>query len=847
MTTKKLLTLSVCCLTLTVSAQNIRFKEEAINLCNQLTLDEKISLMMDNSPSIPRLGIPAFQWWSEALHGVARNGLATVFPQTIGMAASFDPVLLQQVYTAVSDEARAKAEQARRSGNVKRYQGLSFWTPNINIFRDPRWGRGQETYGEDPYLTSQMGLSVVRGLQGPDDVPYRKLLACAKHFAVHSGPESLRHQMNIEDLSPRDLWETYLPAFKALVEQGHVAEVMCAYQRFDGQPCCGSNRLLEQILRQEWHFPGLVVSDCGAISDFWEPGHHGVSPDAAHASAKAVLAGTDVECGRNYANLGEAVKSGLIKETDIDSSVVRLLTARFSLGDIDTTAQVAWRNIPTTVVDNAAHRELALRMARESIVLLQNKKNTLPLSPRMKILVVGDNATDSTMQWGNYNGFPSHTITILQGIEALDPNTEFISGCGLLHNEVFQSRMNEMTCSNGQRGMKATYWNNEDLDGDSVATQCFTEPIRQDNGGATVFAPGVNLTHFSARYEGTLHAQATEALLIRISGDDGIRLAVNGERVVSKWNNKGKTQTAEYTLHTEAGKDYAIEAEYKQREGSATFHFDIAKRLPLDMEAVLKKARQVDAIVYVGGLSPKLEGEEMKVDAPGFKGGDRTSIELPQAQREAIQTIASTGKPVIMINCSGSAVGLAPESKRCSAILQAWYPGEEGGRAVADVLFGKVCPSGKLPITFYYDDSQLPDFTNYSMQDRTYRYFKGKPLFAFGHGLSYTTFNVSKPIYRNHSISITVSNTGKRIGTETIQLYAKRLADTNGPIKRLKAFRRISLRPSEKKTVIFPLNDDVFTCWDASSNTMRPLYGPYEFFVGTSSDEGQTVRANVIR
>lgn len=841
MTTKKLLTLTFCCLTLTVSGQNPRFKEEAKNLCNQLTLDEKVSLMMDNSPAIPRLGIPTFQWWSEALHGVARNGLATVFPQTIGMAASFDPVLLQQVYTAVSDEARAKAEQARRTGNIKRYQGLSFWTPNINIFRDPRWGRGQETYGEDPYLTSQMGLSVVRGLQGSEDAPYRKLLACAKHFAVHSGPESLRHQMNIEDLSPRDLWETYLPAFKTLVEQGHVAEVMCAYQRFDGQPCCGSNRLLEQILRQEWHFPGLVVSDCGAISDFWEPGRHGVSPDAAHAAAKAVRAGTDVECGSNYTNLSDAVKNELVRKADIDSSVVRLLTARFSLGDIDTTAKVPWRNIPASVVDNAAHRDLALQMARESIVLLQNKRNTLPLSPRMKILVVGDNATDSTMQWGNYNGTPSHTTTILQGIKALDPNIEFISGCGLLRNEVFQSRMDEMTYGNGLKGMKATYWNNEDLDGDSVATQCFIQPIRQDNGGATVFAQGVNLTHFSARYKGTLHAQATEDFLVRTSGDDGIRLAINGQRVVSKWNNKGKTQTAEYTLHTEKGKDYAVVAEYKQQEGPATFHFDIAKRLPLDMEAVLQKARQADVIIFVGGLSPRLEGEEMKIDAPGFKGGDRTSIELPQAQREALQALTSTGKPVVMVNCSGSAVALAPESERCSAILQAWYPGEEGGRAVAEVLFGKVNPSGKLPVTFYHEDSQLPDFTNYSMQGRTYRYFKGKPLFAFGHGLSYTTFKVSKPVYRNHSISVTVSNTGKRSGTETIQLYAKRIADTDGPIKSLRAFRRVSLRPEEKKTISFPLDDDVFTCWDDSSNTIRPLYGPYKFFVGTSSDNGQSV------
>lgn len=687
----KIITLLFCGLTVCAYSQNTTFQQRAKKLCNEMTLEEKTSLMMDNSPAIPRLGIPAFQWWNEALHGVARNGLATVFPQTIGMAASFDPALLQQVYTAVSDEARAKAEKARQEGSFKRYQGLSFWTPNINIFRDPRWGRGQETYGEDPYLTSQMGLAVVRGLQGPEDAPYRKLLACAKHFAVHSGPENLRHQMDIEDLPPRDLWETYLPAFKTLVEQGHVAEVMCAYQRFEGQPCCGNNRLLQQILRDEWHFKGLVVSDCGAIGDFWRPGRHGYAPDAATASAKAVSTGTDVECGSNYKHLGEAVKAGLIPEAKVDSSVVRLLTARFSLGDIDTTAQVSWRQIPFSTVDSRGHRELALQMARETIVLLQNKKNILPLNPQQQFLVVGANATDSTMQWGNYNGIPSHTTTILQGIQSLAPQTVFIGGCGLVKDS-------------------------------------------------------------------------------------------------ASW------------------------------------------------EAIGQEARHADAIIFVGGLSPRLEGEEMKVNAPGFNGGDRTTIELPEAQRAAIRRLTAMGKPVILVNCSGSAVGLVPESKHCAAILQAWYPGEEGGRAVSEILFGKVNPSGKLPVTFYRDDRQLPPFTDYHMKGRTYRYFKGKPLFAFGHGLSYTMFRLSKPEYKDRNIRMMVSNTGKCAGTEVIQVYVKRTADTDGPIKSLKAFRRVTLQSGETQTVTIPLSDDAFTSWDPQSNTMRPMPGPYKFFVGTSSD-----------
>lgn len=425
------------CLCLPVFAQlpyqnpDLSPEKRANDLLSRLTLDEKVLLMQNTSPAIPRLGIKAYDWWNEALHGVGRAGLATVFPQSIGMGASFNNELLLQVFTAVSDEARAKSTQFSKNGELQRYQGLTMWTPNINIFRDPRWGRGQETYGEDPYLTAQMGMAVVRGLQGPEDQKYDKLHACAKHFAVHSGPEWNRHSFNAEDINPRDLWETYLPAFKDLVQKANVKEVMCAYNRLEGDPCCGSNRLLMQILRNEWGYQGLVVSDCGAISDFYMDNAHKTHPDKEHASAGAVLNGTDVECGTNYASLPQAVRDGLISEESIDTSVRRLLKARFALGEMDT--DVSWNSIPYSVVDSKEHRELALRMAHESIVLLQNKKNILPLTKKMKIAVVGPNANDSVMQWGNYNGFPSHTVTLLEGIKQYIPEAKIIFEPGCDH------------------------------------------------------------------------------------------------------------------------------------------------------------------------------------------------------------------------------------------------------------------------------------------------------------------------------------------------------------------------------------------------------------------------------
>ena len=869
---KKLLTLLFSAATLTISAQSLPYQnpqltpeQRADDLLPRLTLDEKVRLMMDTSPAIERLGIPQFQWWNEALHGIGRNGYATVFPITMGMAASWDDKLLHQVFTAVSDEARAKAQQAKRSGNIKRYQSLSFWTPNINIFRDPRWGRGQETYGEDPYLTSKMGLAVVRGLQGYtyDGKPlsdYKKLLACAKHFAVHSGPEWNRHSFNVEQLPERDLWETYLPAFKALVKEGDVAEVMCAYQRIDGEPCCANARYERQILRNEWGFQGLITSDCGAINDFYVPGRHDYSKDAAEAAAKGVLAGTDVECGSVYRRLPDAVKRGDISEADINRSLRRLLIARFQLGDFDNDNLVSWTKIPESVIASKQHKQLALDMARKSIVLLKNterspligeaasaggaKTPVLPLSKDARIVVMGPNANDSVMMWGNYSGYPTRTITALEGINKKS-STQYIPGCGLTRNEAFESRFGEITSPLGSKGMQATYYNNIEMKGTPATTVTLTQPIRLSNGGNTVFAPGVNLEQFSARLDGTFIPTRDETLVFNISGDDKIRLLVNGDTLVNIWSVRHRIQGAKKELSVKAGQHYRLQIDYVQEAGYGALNFDIISKVTPTPEELLAQIGQTETVVFVGGISPSLEGEEMRVSEPGFKGGDRTSIELPQAQRDVLQMLHKAGKKVIFVCCSGSAIALQPEIESCDAIIQWWYGGEQGGTALADVLFGDYNPSGKLPVTFYKSTDDLPDFEDYTMSNRTYRYFTGEPLFPFGHGLSYTTFQYGTPVYKNGQLSITVKNTGSRKGLETVQVYFRHLADKQGPQKTLCAYQQVALEPGQSKTVAIALPRQSFEGWDVKTNTMRVVPGSYELMVGSSSADKDLKKTNI--
>ena len=709
----------------------------AADLLSRLTLEEKASLVVNGSPAIPRLGIRQYNWWNEALHGVARNGSATVFPQAIGMAASFDEALIEEVFTAVSDEARVKHKQADKD-NVQIYQGLTFWTPNINIFRDPRWGRGMETYGEDPFLTGRLGMAVVRGLQGPDDSPIRKAHACAKHFAVHSGLESNRHKFDAQ-VSERDLRETYLPAFKDLVTKAHVQEIMTAYNRFRGEPCAASDYLVNTILRGEWGYDGMIVSDCWALADFYQPGRHDFSKSAAEAAAAAVHTGVDVECGQAYAAIPEAVRTGLLDEADLDRNLLRALTQRFKLGEMDDVSP--WDNLDPSIVEGPAHRALSLKIARESLVLLQNRGNILPLAPNAKIALIGPNADDAEMQWGNYNPVPKSTVTLLDAVRKRLPNVVSFRACGIVGSEYKPA----------PRGRFA---------GVSEMSQSQLEDL---------------------------------------------------------------------------AKQYAISLSdiqsYVDREKKSFESY-----LPaLDVPAILKQLESIDIVVFAGGISPRFEGEEMPVTIPGFSGGDRTDIELPAVQRELLQALHKAGKKVVFVNFSGSAIGLVPETESCDAILQAWYPGQEGGTAIADVLFGDVAPSGKLPVTFYRNVDQLPEVEDYNMEGHTYRYFRGKPLYEFGYGLSYTTFNFGNPTVSQGVLTVPVTNVGRREAVETVQLYLRKPDDVGGPEKTLRAFQRVSIPAGGTVTVRIPLDDETFLWWDEKAQNMVPVHGNYELLVGGSS------------
>ena len=858
---KQLITTLMALFTMGVGAQNmlpyqnpnLSPEERADDLIGRLTIEEKTALMMDQSPAIERLGIPSFQWWNEALHGVGRNGYTTVFPITMGMAASWDDALLYRCFDAVSDEARIKNAQAKSKNEMNRYQGLSFWTPNINIFRDPRWGRGQETYGEDPFLTSRMGVAVVNGLQGNKnniDSKYMKLLACAKHYAVHSGPEWNRHSFNIENLPERDLWETYLPAFKALVEKANVAEVMCAYQRIDGDPCCGNKRYLQRILRDDWGYQGLVVSDCGAISDFFQKGCHEVSATPSIAAGTAIIAGTDVECGSVYKNIPKALENGELTMDAINKSLKRLLTARIKLGDLDNDNLVEWTKIPHDRLCSKQHNALAYEMAQKSIVLLQNSNNILPLKKNGgKIVVMGPNANDSVMQWGNYSGYPLHTVTILEGIEKKlrgQGSVKYVDGCGHVSNTVRESRFAYLTTPDGKAGMEACYWNNTKMEGKQAATAIYKNAINLNNGGNTAFAAGVELDNFSGRYKALFKAQRDEEVTFELEADDGYRIIINGDTIRNRFGQAHGVQKWSKTYNVKAGEKYDIQIDYIQIFGMAHMKFDVFTNKSKSIGDILKEISDAEYVVFAGGISPRLEGEEMKVDAYGFKGGDRTDIQLPQCQRDLIKAISDAGKKVIFVNCSGSAIALVPETSTCQAIMQAWYPGERGGDAVADVLFGDYNPSGKLPVTFYRSVDDLPDFLDYTMKNRTYRYFTGKPLWNFGYGLSYTSFSFGKPSYKNGKITVDVSNTGKLDGDEIVQVYLRHTKDNDGPIKSLRGFKRVSIKAGETKRVEIDMPKENFETWDASTNTMRVIGGEYDIMVGNSSIDADLKHIKIV-
>ncbi|MDR0394828.1 MAG: glycoside hydrolase family 3 C-terminal domain-containing protein, partial [Tannerella sp.] len=826
-------------------------EERVEDLLGRLTIEEKVGQMMNKTPAIERLGIPEYDWWNEALHGVARAGQATVFPQSIAMAATFDEEAILKTFTMVSDEARAKYHHYQKEKEYDRYKGLTFWTPNINIFRDPRWGRGMETYGEDPYLTSRLGLAVVKGLQG-DDPKYFKSHACAKHYAVHSGPEWNRHEFDVT-VSLRDLYMTYLPAFETLVKDGNVQEVMCAYNRYEGSPCCGSNKLLVDILRNDWGYDHIIVSDCGAIDDFWKKDkntpRHETHPDQESASVDAVRAGTDVECGASYRALLDAVKKGKIKEEELNVSLRRLFKGRFELGMFDPDDRVPYAAIPYSVVESPEHIAQALDMARKSMVLLKNGSSggqkLLPLGKNIKkIAVTGPNANDSTMLWANYNGFPTHTVTISEGIRNKLPDAEIIyePGCNHTDNMMFNDLGNHIS-SEGKTGLYAEFFNNTGFEGEPVHRGIVPE-VHYSTGGNTQFAPNVNLTNFTARFTGVFESPISGDVTFSLSGDDGYRLLVGNDTVIASWTNRsGREKT--FTLKMEKGQKYPLKIEYVQYTGNANIDLGISFYKPVDPAETAAKVKDADVIIFAGGLSPRLEGEEMPISIEGFKKGDRTNIDLPKIQRDMLSALKKTGKPIIFVVCTGSALALTWENENADAILNAWYGGQTAGTAVADILFGDYNPSGKLPVTFYASTSQLPDFEDYGMKGRTYRYMTEKPLYPFGYGLSYTTFAMegatlsASEIGKDQSVTLTVpvKNTGSRDGDEIVQVYVKNPNDPQGPIKELKGFRRIHVAAGNTENAVITLDPKAFRSFSDERQTPEVRPGKYKILYGNSSGD----------
>jgi beta-glucosidase len=789
--------------------------EQRVNdLVGRLTLDEKVGQMLNAAPAIARLGIPAYDWWNETLHGVARTPYhVTSYPQAIAMAATWDTGALYLMADYSATEGRAVHNKATASGrNNERYMGLTYWTPNINIFRDPRWGRGQETYGEDPYLTAKLGAAFVRGLQG-NDPSYLKAAACAKHFAVHSGPEPSRHTDNFNP-SAYDLWDTYLPAFRELVVNAGVAGVMCAYNAVNSQPCCANDLLMNDILRRQWKFNGYVTSDCWAIDDFFK--YHKTHRDATSAAVDAVIHGTDVECGTSvYYSLKDAVKKGLLTEQQLDVSVKRLFTIRYRLGMFDPVSKVKYAQTTDAVLESPRHVAHSLAMARESIVMLQNRDQLLPLDRNIrKIAVIGPNADNKIAVLGNYNGTPSHVVTLLEGIKKkLGPDAEVLyeKAINYTNDTLLAYRdITPMLSFNGRQGVQAQYFSNEKLTGEPVASLVEKDIDHYWPEGQTP-APGLGTIHYSARYTTYLFAAKSETINFEIEGDDGYRCYVNDKLIIDAWL-RNRWGAQQFAVPVKKDSIYKIVIEFYQNEGNAGIKLKAGDRVKTDFAALAGKLKGVDAIIFAGGISPQLEGEEMPVQVPGFNGGDRTTIALPQVQTELLQALQRTGKPVIFVMMTGSAIACPWENSNIPAILNAWYGGQQAGTAIADVLFGDYNPSGRLPVTFYQSDKDLPAFGDYSMQGRTYRYFKGKALYPFGYGLSYSRFNYSKPGIPESAnqgeplvVKASVTNTGNFDGDEVVQLYVSHPDAAKAAVRALKGFQRIHLRRGETREVSFRL------------------------------------------
>ncbi|MFA6598316.1 MAG: glycoside hydrolase family 3 C-terminal domain-containing protein [Ignavibacteriaceae bacterium] len=795
---------------------SLPISERVDDLVSRMTVQEKILQMNYNAPAIERLGIPKYNWWNECLHGVARNGLATVFPQAVGLAATWDKNLMFQVASAISDEARAKYNDAVAHDKRGIYQGLTFWSPNINIFRDPRWGRGMETYGEDPYLTGQMAVQFIKGLQG-NDPKYLKTVATAKHFAVHSGPEPDRHIFNAE-ISDYDLYDTYLPAFKMSVQEGNVQSLMCAYNQFRGNACCSNDSLLENILRNEWGFKGYVVSDCWAISDIYQS--HKQEKDAAGASAVAVKAGTDLECGDSYPALAEAIQKGLVKETELDRSLKRLFEARFKLGMFDPPEMVPYSKIKMEIVDSKKNQQLALETARESIVLLKNQNNTLPLKKNVKtIAVIGPNANDEETLLANYNGAPSNPITPLKGIrEKVGKGTKVIyeRGCDVAENmpctEVIPTEFLYTSVDKKENGLTAEYFDNHDLVGKPVlkkVDKVVDYKLLRD-------LKNVEEQNSSIRWSGYLIPSKSGEYNIGGYGYNGYKIFVEDSLFIEfyTWQHPIKIYKP---INLEAGKKYKIRVEFYAKTHFA--EMQLLWSVPDDKveERAVEAAKKSDVVVMFMGLSPRLEGEEMNVPVKGFAGGDRLTLDLPEVQEKLIHKIVTLGKPVVLVLLNGSAVSINWENANVPAIVETWYGGQATGMAIADVLFGDYNPAGKLPVTFYKSVEQLPGFKDYNMRGRTYRYFDGEVLYPFGFGLSYTSFEIKNSRLSSSkfcngdtlTLSVDVKNTGMNKGEEVVQLYLRGNPSTkNGAIKSLKGFERIKLKPNQAKTVTFKISSE---------------------------------------
>ncbi len=781
------------------------------DLISRMTLEEKIGQMQHEAPAIERLDVPAYHWWNECLHGVGKAGLATIFPQAVGMAASWNPSLMFETATAISDEARAKHHRFVAEGKRGSYEGLTFLAPNINIFRDPRWGRGQETYGEDPYLTSRMAVHFIKGLQGNDD-QYWKLVATAKHFAVHSGPEASRPHLNVHT-SKQDLFETYLPAFEAAVKEAHVHSVMCAYNRYADEACCGSNLLLHTILRDDWKFQGYIVSDCEAMGDLYES--EAVHATPAQIAAWAVNNGTDLNCGNTYAYLKQSVEQALIPEEKIDQALYRLFEARFRLGMFDPPDSVPWHTLPYEVVHSQSHQDLALKAARESIVLLKNNNKILPLRKDIRsIAVIGPNADEVSSMLGNDHGSSPQIITPLEGIRRkLGDQVEINHAPGSLFAHGFprlQTVPAEVLSSEHQRGLKGVYFDTINFTGNPHFT-------RYDSLINFSWIAETPITHqiadtFAVRWTGYLEARVTGKHQLGVLGSNAVKFYFEDSLSID-FDNEHQPQKQFFSVELKKGEQYPVRLEYINYGPDPQLHLLWSEPgQSLEAEA-LQAAQNSEVVVLCLGLTPQLEGEETTVDIAGFSGGDRTDIKLPEPQENLLRQIMQLGKPTVLVLMGGSPLAVNWAHQQVPAIVKAWYPGEQGGQAIADVLFGDYNPGGRLPVTFHSSVSDLPDFKNYSMENRTYKFFKGKPLYPFGYGLSYTQFTYehlqlpdTAQVSDTLQVQVEVKNTGAVAGDEVVQLYVTDLqASVRTPIRSLQGFQRVYLQPGETKTITFPL------------------------------------------